>query len=74
MENKMADIVMISYRTMVWPHLEYHVQFWPWYHFFKSTAELGKGQKRTIELSKDLEHLSNEGWPEILGLLSMEKR
>lgn len=68
--RKELKIELWLYKSMVWPHLEYYVQFWS-PHFKKNVV--GKALKRATKMIKGMEQLPFEERFQCLELSSIEK-
>jgi len=72
-EYKSWDVLLKLYKTLVRPHLEYCVQFWPPY-YRKERVNLEGVQKRFSRMLPELDILSYKERMDRLGLFSLERR
>lgn len=76
--NKVANIAVLLYKSILYPHLEYSVQFWA---LKKGREELekvqrraGKGSEKSNRMNKGVTQLLYKEQCGRVGLLKLEKR
>ena len=72
-EYRSWNVLLKLYKTLVRPHLEFCVQFWPPY-YRKDIIKLERVQKRFTRMQSGLDGLSYKERLDRLGLFSLERR